>query len=202
LLPGTFKPIHKLFMPDLLNDEQLLRAMASGDHEALEQLYSRYWQHLFIAAYNVLKNKAASEDIVQEAFLQLWQRREKLDIKTSLEAYLFSVVRYTVFKYIKKEQAHSQVFKNLEERLHYITPEDIVVEKNIRSQLAGIVNTLPEKCREIYILSREEQLSHHEIATRLNISTKTVENHITIALKKIRFSIARMTVFFFFISFF
>ena len=202
MLPGTSKPIHKLFMSDLLNDEQLLRAMADGEHEALEQLYSRYWQHLYIAAYNILKNKAACEDIVQEAFLQLWQRREKLDIKISLQSYLFSVVRYTVFKYIKKEQAHSRVFTNIEERLHYITPEDIVVEKNIRSQLAGIVNSLPEKCREIYILSREEQLSHHEIANRLNISTKTVENHITIALKKIRFGIARLTVVFFLTSFF
>jgi RNA polymerase sigma-70 factor (ECF subfamily) len=189
-------------MADLLNDEQLLRAMAGGEHEALEQLYSRYWQHLFTAAYNVLKNKAACEDIVQEAFLQLWQRREQLDIKTSLEAYLFSIVRYTVFKYIKKEQAHSRVFKNLEERLHYITPEDIVVEKNIRSQLAGIVNSLPGKCREVYILSRDEELSHHEIATRLNISTKTVENHITIALKKIRFGIARVTGVLFIISIF
>lgn len=189
-------------MSDFINEKQLLRAMAQDERGALEQLYTRYWQHLFMAAYNVLKNKAACEDIVQETFLQLWQRRKSLDIQTSLEAYLFSMVRYTVFKYIKKEQTHSHVFEALEDRLHYITPEDIVVEKNIRSQLTGIVNSLPEKCREIYRLSREEQLSHHEIATRLNISTKTVENHITIALKKIRFGITRMTGIFFFISLF
>jgi RNA polymerase sigma-70 factor (ECF subfamily) len=189
-------------MPDFKTDEQLLRAMARGEHVALELLYTRYWQHLFMAAYNVLKNKSASEDIVQEAFVQVWQRREKLDIQTSLQAYLFSIIRYSVFRYIKKEQAHSQVFENLEDRLQYITPEDIVVEKNIRSQVATIVNGLPEKCREIYILSREEQLSHNEIATRLNISTKTVENHITIALRKIRFNIARMAGIFFFIIIF
>lgn len=180
-------------MRDMTNDEQLLRAVAMGNAEALEQLYVRYWQHLFTAAYNVLKNKAICEDIVQEAFLQLWQRRETLDIQTTLQAYLFSVIRYSVFKHIKKEQTHSQVFQHLPERLQSITPEDIVVEKNIRSQLAIIVNSLPEKCREIYLLSREEQLTHNEIASRLNISTKTVENHITIALKKIRFGMARMT---------
>lgn len=189
-------------MPDLFNEKQLLCAMANDEPGALEQLYTRYWQQLFMAAFNVLKNKAACEDIVQEAFLQLWQRRKALTIHTSLEAYLFTIVRYTVFKYIKSEQSHSQVFENLQERLQYITPEDIVVEKNIRSQLTGIVNSLPEKCREIYLLSREEQLSHHEIATRLNISTKTVENHITIALKKIRFNITRMTGLFFLLSFF
>jgi RNA polymerase sigma-70 factor (ECF subfamily) len=189
-------------MADLKTDEQLLRAIAHSEHEALELLYTRYWQQLFMVAYNVLKNKSACEDIVQEAFLQIWQRRQKLDIQTSLEAYLFSMIRYSVFRYIKKEQAHSQVFENLEDRLHCITPEDIVVEKNIRSQLAVVVNSLPEKCREVYILSREEHLTHHEIANRLNISTKTVENQITIALKKIRFSITRMTGIFFFISFF
>jgi RNA polymerase sigma-70 factor (ECF subfamily) len=180
-------------MRDMTNDEHLLRAIAVGNAEALEQLYARYWQHLFTAAYNVLKNKAICEDIVQEAFVQLWQRRETLDVQTTLQAYLFSVIRYSVFKHIKKEQSQSQVFQQLPERLQYITPEDIVVEKNIRSHLAVIVNSLPEKCREVYLLSREEQLSHHEIASRLNISTKTVENHITIALKKIRFGITRMT---------
>lgn len=189
-------------MADLNTDKQLLRAIAHGEHVALELIYTRYWQRLFMVAYNVLKNKSACEDIVQETFVQIWQRRQKLDIQTSLEAYLFSMIRYSVFRYIKKEQAHSQVFENLEERLHSITPEDIVVEKSIRSQLAVVVNSLPEKCREVYILSREEHLTHHEIANRLNISTKTVENQITIALKKIRFSIARMTNVFLFISFF
>lgn len=180
-------------MRDTTNDEQLLCAIAMGNADALEQLYVRYWQKLFTAAYNVIKDKAICEDIVQEAFLQLWQRRETLAIQTTLQAYLFSMIRYSVFKQIKKEQTHSQVFRQLSERLQYITPEDIVVEKNIRSQLAIIVNSLPEKCREVYLLSREEQLSHHEIASRLNISTKTVENQITIALKKIRFGMARMT---------
>ena len=188
-------------MSDTTNDELLLRAVAMGNAEALEQLYVRYWQQLFTAAYNVLKNKAICEDIVQEAFMQLWQRREKLAVQTSLQAYLFSVIRYSVFKHIKKEQSNSQVFQHLPERLHYITPEDIVIEKNIRSHLAVIVNGLPEKCREIYLLSREEQLSHHEIASRLNISTKTVENHITVALKKIRFGMARMTGLFLLLNF-
>ena len=189
-------------MADLNTDEQLLQAIAHGEHVALDLLYSRYWQRLFMAAYNVLKNKSACEDIVQEAFVQIWQRRQQLNIQTSLEAYLFSMIRYSVFRYIKKEQAHSQVFENLHERVHSITPEDIIVEKNIRSQVAVVVNSLPQKCREVYILSREEHLTHHEIANRLNISTKTVENQITLALKKIRFSIARMTGIFMFINFF
>lgn len=187
-------------MPESFNDEQLLHAIARGEHDALEQLYARYWQGLFIAAYNILRNKTACEDIVQEVFVQLWQRRAAIRIHTSLEAYLYTAVRYSVFKHIKEEEAHSRVFKNLPERLQYATPEDIIIEKNIRSQLAFIVNNLPEKCREVYLLSREEHLSHHEIATRLNISTKTVENHITIALKKIRYGITRMAGLFFLFS--
>ncbi len=171
--------------------------MASGDKHALVALYRLYWQRLFLSAYNILKDKAACEDIVQETFLQLWQRRETLDIHHSAEAYLFSVIRYSVFRHIKKERVRAEVFEQLTARLYNATPEDIVTEKNIRHQVAGVVETLPDKCREVYRLSREEHLSHREIAARLNISTKTVENQLTIALKKIRFTVSRVAGFFF-----
>ncbi len=185
-------------MSVVYNDMELLRAMASGDKNALVLLYHRYWQRLFLAAHNVLKDKAACEDIVQEAFLQLWQRRETLQVHTSLEAYLFSTIRYSVFHYIKKERARAGVFEQLTSRLYNATPEEIVTEKNIRVRVADVVEALPDKCREVYRLSREEQLSHREIADRLNISTKTVENQLTIALKKIRFTMARIAGIFFF----
>ncbi|MBS1563488.1 MAG: RNA polymerase subunit sigma-70, partial [Bacteroidetes bacterium] len=87
------------------NDMELLRAMARGDNNALVELYHRYWERLFTAAYNILKDKAPCEDMVQDAFLQLWQRRETLEIHTSVEAYLFTLIRYSVFHYIKKERA-------------------------------------------------------------------------------------------------
>jgi len=180
-------------MHALTEDAVLLPAIARGDKNAFEQLYHNYWHHLFLAAYNVLKDKAVCEDIVQEVFLQVWNRRESIRIESSLEAYLFSMVRYSVFRHIKKEKAGcSRLFEQLGSRLYNATPEDITIEKNIHSHIAGAVNSLPEKCREIYRLSREEQLSHHEIATRLNISTKTVENHISIALKKIRFTMTKI----------
>jgi RNA polymerase sigma-70 factor (family 1) len=179
-------------MHALTEDAVLLCAIAQSDIHAFEQLYHRHWHHLFIAAYNVLKDKAACEDIVQEVFLQVWKRRETIHIETTLEAYLHSIVRYSVFRHIKKEQVGSRLFEQLTSRMYNATPEDITIEKNIHSHIAGAVSNLPVKCREIYRLSREEQLTHHEIATRLNISTKTVENHISIALKKIRFTITKM----------
>ena len=185
----------------IVNDDmELLRAMAAGDKNALVQLYHRYWQRLFMAAWNILKDKAACEDIVQEAFLQLWQRRATLEIQHSPEAYLFTVIRYQVFHHIKKERVRAGVFGQLSSRLYNATPEDIVTEKNMRLRVADAVEALPDKCREVYRLSREEQLSHKEIATRLNISTKTVENHLTIALRKLRVTVSGIAglLFFFF----
>jgi RNA polymerase sigma-70 factor (ECF subfamily) len=179
---------------------ELLHAMAGGDNDALVKLYHRYWQRLFMAAYNILKDKAPCEDMVQEIFLQLWQRRETLEVHTSVEAYLFSIIRYKVFYHIKKERVRAGLFDQLTGRLYNATPEDIATEKNILKEVAHVVEALPDKCRQVYRLSREEQLSHREIAERLNISTKTVENQLTIALRKIRFTMARITIFIFLIS--
>ena len=92
--------------PELLydNEKQLLSSLSSGNEEALTAIYQKYWNRLFLSAYNVLKDKEACEDIVQEIFVQLWQKKEQLVIKTSLEAYLVSATRYQVFHLIKKKK--------------------------------------------------------------------------------------------------
>lgn len=167
------------------SEKQLLQQLKKNDEHALTQLYKAHWQPLFLSAYNVLKDKKASEDIVQEIFLQLWLRRDTLDVRESLKAYLSTAVRYQVFHHIRKASKNKLVLKN-EEALFAESPEEGLLRKDLCGQVHKVVEDLPERCRLIYRLSREEQLTHKEIAHRLNISIKTVENQLTIALRRVR----------------
>lgn len=172
-----------------MNDIVLMERLARGEEDALNEIYLFYWQDLFMSAYNVLKDKAACEDIVQDLFLQLWQKRTTLQINTSLRAYLYTAVRYTVFRHIRTGNVRGVLFEDIDERIAANTAEQLIEQKEIYTQVARAVALLPEKCREVYKLSREEELTHKEIASRLNISTKTVENQLTIALKRVRSSL-------------
>ena len=180
------------------DEKLLLQLLAKGNEDALAEIYRHLWKSLFVSSYNILKDKAACEDIIQDIFLQLWLKRETLVIKESLDAYLHSAARYQVFRYIKNNSGREIFFESLEERVTAPSPENDLQQKEISEIINTVVNTLPEQCRTIYKLSREQQLSHKEIASQLNISTKTVENQITIALRKLRASIGKITSFFFF----
>lgn len=175
----------------LNQDKVLIDRLRNGDELALTELYNRFWQLLFVSAYNIIKDKELCEDIIQDIFMNIWHNREKLEINISLKGYMYACARYQVFNQFRKnkDKIHVELFDNLEERFQHTTPETQIMHDELVQQVNFIINTLPEKCQLVYKLSREEQLSHKEIAERLNISTKTVENHITKALHTIRLSI-------------
>lgn len=179
------------------NEKELLLLLSKGNEEALKLIYQKYWQRLFISAYNVLKDKEGSEDIIQEIFIQLWQRRETLNITTSLGAYLFTATRYQVFHFIRKVPGRPELFENLQERFSTDAPDLPLYAKDLQQRVDVAVENLPEKCRDIYKLSREQHLSYKAIADHLQISTKTVENQLSIALKKLRDALGDFLLFFF-----
>jgi RNA polymerase sigma-70 factor (ECF subfamily) len=175
---------------DLNSDIALINRLRNGDESALTELYNKFWQLLFMSSYNVIKDKELCEDIIQDIFMNIWHNREKLEIHISLKGYMYACARYQVFNHLKKnkDKIHVELFDDLEKRFQYTTPETEMMHDELIQQINLIITTLPEKCRLVYKLSREEQLSHKEIAERLDISTKTVENHITKALQIIRLS--------------
>ncbi len=180
-------------MPAPLHELELLTKLRGGEADALTAIYHLYAEKMLSSAYNLLKDRAACEDIIQETFLSLWQKRESLEITTSLEGWLFTATRYQVFKVIRKGRVTEPLFEGLETRIWgEPSAENLLYQKELQSRLKGIVDSLPERCREIYRLSREEQLSHKEIAQRLSISTKTIEFQITVALKRIRLSLGEL----------
>jgi RNA polymerase sigma-70 factor (family 1) len=177
-------PNHKLY-----TERELLERIAKGDEIALSTIYQQYWKPLFIQAYNIIRDKMVCEDIVQEIFLQLWRNRGSLQITDSLNSYLHAATRYQVFHYIRRNPVMEHLFENIGERISGEYPGHSLIEKDLHGQIDQVISRLPEKCRLIYKLSREEYLPHKEIAARLHISIKTVENQLTIALRRLRLSL-------------
>ena len=136
----------------------------------------------------MLKNKELCEDIIQDVFFNIWKKREKINIKTSLKAYLYTCVLYKVYDQYKSKNSllKSELIENFNSKIQQSNPETKLIYSELVHQISTIVNTLPEKCQLVFKLSREEQLSHKEIAQELNISAKTVESHITNAIRILR----------------
>lgn len=170
------------------DDVELLSLITEGSQNALAMVYKKYWARLYKSAYALLKDAQACEDIIQEIFLKLWINRDTLQIKISLNAYLYASVRYEVYRQIKLGRVKEDIFDHIFERIQAGSDYNDLEYKELNWQISAIVDQLPDKCKTVYKLSREEHLSHKQIAEQLNISTKTVENHLTKALSFLRVS--------------
>ncbi len=180
------------------SDADLWKLVRLSNFQAFDEIYDRYWSKMYYAAYKVIKNHGASEDIVQEVFTDLWMKRKDTLI-SCLSAYLYGMVRNQVFNYLRS----NNISKTHLERMNHISfveqTEQIVNFNQLQESYNKSVNTLPERCREVFKLSRNENLSIKEIAQRLDISPKTVENQITKALKYLRLALkesALLAIFF------
>lgn len=181
------------------SDPQLVELLREGEERALQVILSRYWEPLYKMAAYTLDDLAACEDIVQEVFIRLWNNRSNLDFSHSLKAYLFAAVRYEVYRQVKL-QLHRDLKMSTYEHsyIEYFNPENKLEYNELMAKVEELVAELPDRCREIYHYSRHDNLSHKEIASQLNISVKTVENQMTIALRRIRTGLKKMFLFLFF----
>ncbi len=170
------------------NDEEALLKLATGDLVAYRYLFDQYFPDLcnFLRIY--LHSKEFSEEIALEIFEFVWEKRETIQIRATFKSFLFSSAKNRAIDHYRKE--HRTVFSSLEMNEHVmINPADsqlFMEENELRGFIDMAINKLPEKSRQIYLMAREENLSHKEIASRLGITPKTVENHVAIALRKLR----------------
>lgn len=152
--------------------------------EAIGIIYHKYSAPLYQTLYNLLRDRQACEDIMHDLFVDLWQRRALHNIQ-QLKPYLFAAARNRVLMLARKGKVTVDVY-TLELAESLPKTETALLLKEVNSIVNRQLETLPNKCREIYTLSRIEQRSHKEIALLKNISVKTVENQITIALRRLR----------------
>ena len=169
--------------------EQLqIKALSEGDITAFEMLFRNYYQPLCNYAYTFLQDKEDAEEIVQSTFLLVWEKRETLAIRTSVKPYLYAMVRNACLNVLKHEKIKQRFAGEeiaLGERGHDNVSHDM--ESNeLEYRIKIAMNELPEQCRLVFKLSRFEELKYAEIAEQLNISVKTVENHMGKALRIMR----------------
>lgn len=168
-----------------LSDQELLSRIEGGDTMAYQEIFNRYWKNLYSYAFNILKEKTLTEDTVQEVFINVWQNRGKTDI-TSLGSYLIVATRNGAFKKLRDEHLTIQHVEVLEHILWHRELEDGHGYTELEYVIELASKELPERRREIFHLSRIENYSITEIAKKLNISKRTVENQLHLALKHIR----------------
>lgn len=173
-----------------LTDYALTSLLKTGDDAAFTELYNRYWDKLFAVAYHRVNSEPEAEEIVQDVFLSLWNRRLQLELSHSIATYLAVAVKYQVINKLSRQhrkKVHMETILVGEEGEE--STELWFNEKELRQQLDIVVGTLPDKCRMVFLMSREEGRSTREIAQALQISEKTVEAHMTRALRDIRNSL-------------
>lgn len=177
--------------------EELVHQLAASDHLAFTEIYNRYWKRLYVLAFDRLRAREQAEDVVQDVFAGLWQRREQTIVR-NLDAYLATACRYAVFTQLSKNaSAASMPVDALPEALQGVQDETAqlhFLQRSMQEQL----KQLPEKCRIVFDYSRNAGLSNREIAHQLSISEKSVEKHITKALQRLRLQFKNYMHLFFF----
>ena len=169
-------------------DEQLLSLLHNDDEAAFTALYKRYLPQLSLRVWKIIRVEEDAEDIVQEVFMSIWRRRRELNIKGPLPAYLNKSVRNLSIRYIQNNISRSHFLDALAEATRHLNalPAAHSLEvKQLQEQLASAVALLPPKMQQVYLLSRQQQLSHKEIGRQLGIAETTVKKQISNALKLI-----------------
>ena len=187
-------------VPRTLSDQEILTRIGEDDRVAFSELYDRYWKSLYQLAWNILRDQESCMEVIQDVFVWLWDHRATLQIK-SLSSYLRAAIKYKVTDILRSNKVREECFVNLDalDLENLLFDHDPLEIKELKAVIIQMSAKLPERARLIFELSRNEQLSNREIANKLGISEKTVENQITIALKRLRIAIGTSSVWLFFL---
>ena len=154
--------------------------------KTVDSLFNNHYTELCRKAYRIVNNKEISEDIVQDVFFKLWDKKEKIDIKTSLKAYLNRMVFNESISFLRKNKETFEFSDVIEQTETNPEPENKIEQEELKSIINSAINELPPRCKTIFLLSRIEALTYKQIAEQLEISVKTVENQMGKALKTLR----------------
>lgn len=171
-----------------MTDMELIERIRKGDERAFESLFRCYYKTLCFFANKIVKDAIVAEEIVQDIFYHIWEKRSSLDVTTSVKSYLFKSAHNNSLKYLR----HQKIVVGYEERVKTSTEPQYELQENyaeigeITHIISQTLEQVPERTRDIFNLNRTEGLKYNEIAEQLNISVKTVEAHITSVLKILR----------------
>ncbi|MCX2473929.1 sigma-70 family RNA polymerase sigma factor [Pedobacter sp. MC2016-05] len=175
----------------------LLLRLKQGDKQAYEQIYFTFSKELLYAAYKKTGDKVVAEELVQNIFISLWEKRQDLQIK-NLQAYLFGALKLSVINHVRSLVMENKymAYQTLTYSENHQDTANLVDLHDLSSIIEEGINSLPEKTQEVFRLSRYQHQSIKDISTDLNISEKAVEYHITRSIKRIKEYIKNFYLFF------
>ena len=169
-------------------DEQIALRLSKRDEAAFEQVFKTHYKNLHAYAFTMLKDQDEAEEMVQQVFFKLWERSEHLSFSGSIAAYLYRAVHNESLNFIKHQKVKAghqmHVAYSMKNKSEQAQPK--MIRKELENKFREALNELPEQCRTVFQLSRFEDMKYKEIADKLDISVKTVENHMGKALKLLR----------------
>ena len=170
---------------ETIEEIELFNKVKQGDQRAFEKLFKAHYESLCRFAFRFLKDTDQAEEIVQEVFCKIWEKRQSISFTSSFKAYLFTSIRntcYNVHEHMKVRHQHQ------EHVIHTTSEVDtgILEEVDLEAKIEKSLDLLPEQCRKVFMMNRFEGLKYKEIAAQLGISPKTVENQMGKALKIMR----------------
>ncbi len=189
------------------SSQQHINCIKNGDVVAFEELYRQYYIFLCLVAEHIVRNPSDAEEIVSDVFVKLWNIRERVEIVTSIKAYLVKAVYNTSINFLEQSRFTDKLTDCLTDSDYKLLAWDSdyplgqLYEKEIMNILDQGIKMLPDGCRQIFLLSRNENMKYSDIADKLGISKNTVKTQLKIALSKLRETLKDyLMVIFFFMS--
>ena len=162
------------------------------DQQAYKELYLALYPALFNFTAGIVKSKPASEEIISDVFIKIWEKRQDLDLIVNLKVYCYVIAKNLSLNYLEKQKRYPLL--NIDDYSNsltdvFIDPEELMITSEMMDRIKMAIDALPARCKMIFCLVRENDFKYKEAAEIMNISVKTVENQLAIALKKISISI-------------
>ncbi|MEO7315733.1 MAG: RNA polymerase sigma-70 factor [Ginsengibacter sp.] len=170
------------------NEKELLKHLSHNNKEAFDEIYNRYYPKLRSYVLKFVKIPQYAEDIVQDAFLKVWEIRESIDPEKYFSGYLFTITKNLILKFFKLAANNTDV---LDEIVINTTPqkfaeENIIEWKELGNEIQKAIQMLPPKRKEVFLLCKEEQMSYDDVSAKLGISRNTIKEHMVMAMKFIK----------------
>lgn len=171
-----------------MDDSTLISEIQNGSVRAFELLYDRYKRKIYCFFYNYLKNKSEAEEMLQSLFVSIWDHRHSIDKNNPFDKYIYRCASNKIYDYLRRKYVRDKYIEaqKLTGEFSCENTEDIIYFNDLNESLKLIMDELPDKQKEIFYLSRYNNIPNKEIAERLNLSVRTVETQIYRVIKKIK----------------